>query len=130
MALRGMFVLLMVQAMQAQLLTTASGAAPRGIGQYLFIPLPDHSANIEWASIIHVGIIDARGGFHVKEKIPAIDAIRQPRNMVGGFTSFSKATEVYEFRSGRLILGTMMPDGEFVPKVGSTVIKYEDYRHG
>lgn len=35
----------------------------------------------------------------------------------------------YEFRSGRLIKGELRPGGNFVPDVGSTVIKFEDYRY-
>jgi hypothetical protein len=39
----------------------------------------------------------------------------------------AKTEDVYEFRSGRLIKGTLHDTGNFVPEVGSTVIDFKDY---
>jgi hypothetical protein len=36
----------------------------------------------------------------------------------------------YEFRSERLILGTIAENGEFIPEIGSKVIALKDYRPG
>src|SRR5438132_1206757 len=36
---------------------------------------------------------------------------------------------VYEYRSGRLILGELDREGNFVPDVGSKVINFKDYRY-
>jgi hypothetical protein len=35
--------------------------------------------------------------------------------------------EVYEFRSGRLIKGTLHKTGNFVPELGSTILDFKDY---
>jgi len=36
---------------------------------------------------------------------------------------------IYEFRSGRLILGDMDEAGNFIPRVGEKVIDFKDYRY-
>lgn len=35
--------------------------------------------------------------------------------------------EVYEFRSGRLIKGTLQKTGNFVPELGSRILDFKDY---
>ncbi len=35
--------------------------------------------------------------------------------------------EVYEYRSGRLIKGTLQKTGNFVPELGSTILDFKDY---
>lgn len=39
----------------------------------------------------------------------------------------AKTEEVYEFRSGRLIKGTLHKTGNFVPEIGSTILNFKDY---
>ena len=38
-----------------------------------------------------------------------------------------KAEEVYEYRSGRLIAGTLYDSGNFAPEIGSTILDFKDY---
>ncbi len=37
--------------------------------------------------------------------------------------------KVYEYRSGRLILGVLDSDGYFTPEAGSTIMPFADYRY-
>jgi hypothetical protein len=98
----------------------------------IYVPFPDRPASFQWGGIIHSGVIDARGTFRVREKTPVDKLPRQQINGPPGLPVliFSKPAKVYEFRSGRLVLGVMMPDGEFIPEVGSIVIRIDDYHEG
>jgi hypothetical protein len=42
--------------------------------------------------------------------------------------SYLEQVQVYKFRSGRLIPGTMMPDGEFVPAARGAIIRFEEHK--
>ena len=72
-----------------------------------------------------------RGNFRITDKVPKAQTARKfdDRTETGIFV-FPMPTRLYEYRSGRLILGTMMTDGEFVPEAGAKVIKFEDYKCG
>ena len=39
----------------------------------------------------------------------------------------AKSEEVYEYRSGRLIAGTLYDTGNFAPEIGSTILDFKDY---
>ncbi|HEY1378293.1 MAG TPA: hypothetical protein VGF55_15955 [Gemmataceae bacterium] len=107
-----------------------TSAAPATPLPYVYIPVPDKIARFRWGNEVCVGTLDARGNFHVQEKLPVSELNVPLRKRVKGpIISFPEPQRVYEFRSGRLILGTMMPDGEFIPEAGSKVIKIEDYRY-
>jgi hypothetical protein len=107
-------------------------AAPAPIVEYVFFPEPDQPVCYVWGPWAHIGTMDARGTFHVREKMHALklSANTFSNDFRGPVTSFPEPVRVYEYRSGRLILGTMMPDGTFIPEVGSTVRAFDDYRYG
>jgi hypothetical protein len=102
-------------------------------GTYVYVPRSQREACFQWGEEVHIGTIDARGGFHLRQKVPRAEAFpplgHGPR-IPAPPLAFPRPAKVYEFHSGRLILGTMMPDGEFIPEAGSTVIKIEDYKYG
>jgi len=50
-----------------------------------------------------------------------------PVNWHPGAEKRAETVEVYEFRSGRLIEGTLHKDGNFAPKIGSKVLEQKDY---
>jgi hypothetical protein len=109
-------------------------AAPAPPIEYVFVPVADMPANFDWGGTeIHVGTIDARGNFHLRKKVSKLEVWKARHFDYAegtGSYKFPEPVRVYEFRSGRLILGTMRPDGEFIPEAGSTVRKLEDYKYG
>jgi hypothetical protein len=71
-----------------------------------------------------IGKLDAKGDFRVEFELPGIGS-EPTYTLLNG----ARPLKAYEYRSGRLILGTMMPDGNFVPEVGSTVIDFKDFHY-
>jgi hypothetical protein len=97
-------------------------AAPLQRDEYVFVPVADMPANFDWG-----GRTSTSG-----RSTPAAPSMRErrPNRVKGNILAFPEPVKVYEFRSGRLILGTMRPGGEFVPEAGSTVRPFEDYQYG
>ncbi|HEY1381903.1 MAG TPA: hypothetical protein VGF55_34200 [Gemmataceae bacterium] len=118
-------------AVACALLHPASAAHAPPI-EYVFFPVDGMPINIEWAGVIHVGTLDARGSFHVREKLDRMQTGGpfSGDRVKGAVISFPQPARVYEYRSGRLILGTMMPGSEFIPEAGSKIMRFEDYRYG
>jgi hypothetical protein len=103
-------------------------AAPAPPVEYVFIAVPDQLICHQWKSRKPIGRIDAKGQFNIERQYSAED------DQGGSGTAFvvivhTGRERVYEFRSDRLILGTMMPDGEFIPEAGSTVIEFKDFKY-
>jgi hypothetical protein len=74
--------------------------------------------------------VNATGDYEQTAKLKAgapFSAV-PPHQLVNGAGLTPK--RVYEYRSGRLILGVMTAEGHFLPDVGSTVIKFGDYKYG
>jgi hypothetical protein len=102
--------------------------------EYVFVPDTTRWVMIErWVgkeprTVLLRGKLDAEGNFVQHAKYESIILSCPP-----GCTLINSPGDspkpVYEFRSGRLIKGQLMPDGNFVPDVGSTVIHFQDYRY-
>jgi hypothetical protein len=96
--------------------------------------------------IAEFGHLDAQGEFIPDYSLPIVSrngilgAVRKdptdlhrpwryytvPFDGAWGRTEVDKE-EVYEFRSGRLIKGTLQKTGNFVPELGSTILDFKDY---
>jgi hypothetical protein len=98
-------------------------------GQYVFVSIPDRRVSYEWGGVVHIAVIGARGSFRVEKELSLLEALGSRRSPIGDVMGFPKPVKAYEYRSGRLILGTFT-NGEFVPEAGSTVKKFEDYKYG
>ena len=100
---------------------------------YVFVPNTDHEyglvrnvAGVKW---LLIGKFDPAGNF--------LDSERQNRNEIWFAGSravdlrncFGTVKQVYEFRSGVLIPGTILLDGNFVPEVGGNIIRFSDYKY-
>jgi uncharacterized protein (TIGR03067 family) len=95
--------------------------------EYVFVEDTDRWVGI-WKGDVHlVGKLDANGDFTQTYRFEFGAA------MSASFTLINhpgpKAKNVYEFRSGRLIKGDLMTEGNFVPETGSSIVKFEDYKY-
>jgi hypothetical protein len=95
--------------------------------RYIFVQDTNRTIGIYRGGFVLVGKFDARGNF-----IQRLLYAREATPDLGDATiiRFTEPAKVYEFRSGRLIKGDMLPSGAFVPEVGSKVIPFEDYIPG
>jgi hypothetical protein len=95
--------------------------------EYVFIPDTDRYVAYAWGRRVVMGKLDARRNLRVTHEGTPPDYGHRPAVLI---IRFDAPTRVYEFRSGRLVLGKMMPDGNFVPEIGSAVTRFDDYRYG
>lgn len=96
--------------------------------EYVFVPNTDRRVGIIRGNLRLCGHLDTAGNFRelfrLKHGQPTSGgAWSETINWAGG------SRPVYEYRSGLLIKGEIHEDGNFVPEVGSTVIRLEDYRY-
>jgi hypothetical protein len=114
-------------------LTTVAGrqalGAPVPPTEYVFIPDTERLVAIARGGVEAVGKLDAEGNFMQHF------TVERGRPFSGPYyhlltPSDQKPRKVYEYRSGRLIKGEQDEKGNFVPEVGSTVTKFEDYKYG
>ena len=105
---------------------TSTGQAPTK-DDYEFVPDTDRKFAFYRNGFLMVGKLDARGNF-IQENRYGSDSVPE----ILGCTPVrcQESTKVYEFRSGRLIKGEMLPTGVFVPEGGSKVTSFSDYRYG
>jgi hypothetical protein len=94
--------------------------------EYVFIPDTDRYVAYTWGRLVVMGKLDARGNLRVTHEGAPPDVGHHPAVVI---MRYDVPTRAYEFRSGRLILGEMQPDGNFVPEAGATVMRFEDYRY-
>lgn len=86
--------------------------------------------------LLYLGHLDAKGNFvedrqHPPRKPNAVPFSIPPFRVINYPTFWPPANgkePVFEYRSGALIKGHLYTDGNFVPEVGSRVIRFEDYR--
>jgi hypothetical protein len=108
---------------------TTSGQAPAPQDEYVFTPDTDRWVGVFRKKWLLIGKLDAEGTFISHEKHNKGAGLSQvPRFTIINYF-FQRPKTVYELRSGRLIKGEMTPIGDFVPEVGSAVIKFEDYKY-
>jgi hypothetical protein len=83
--------------------------------------------------MMYIGYLDAAGNFYPDADYPRGWPARR-----GGNFPIARVTNgpfvlpedrVYEFRSGRLILGVLKENGDFIPDLGAKVIPFKDYRY-
>ncbi len=102
-----------------------SSGAPVPQDEYDFVPIAERTFRFLRSGELLLVTVDAQGDVARTETFPAT-SISLPRHEL---IVYLKPTRAYEYRSGRLILGTMMPDGRFVPDVGAKIIHFNDYRY-
>jgi uncharacterized protein (TIGR03067 family) len=93
----------------------------------VFVKDTDRWVGIRKGTATLVGKLDEHGDF------TQVYRFEKMYSMAPSFSFINfpgpKAKRVYEFRSGRLIKGDLMMEGNFVPEAGSTVLKFEDYQY-
>jgi hypothetical protein len=116
-------------AIAASCIAAAVWAAPVPEENYVFVP------NIErWVSITRhgsrlFGKLDDAGNFVQEFKRSASKGGSEPESVQLNTNYQGTPQTVYEYRSGRLIKGELTPQGDFVPELGSKVIRFEDYKY-
>jgi hypothetical protein len=105
---------------------TSTGQTPTK-DRYEFVPDTDRNFAFYRNGFVMVGKLDARGNFIQENRYPSHAT---PDALPCKPVRYAESTKVYEFRSGRLIKGEMLPTGVFVPEGGSRVTSFSDYRFG
>jgi hypothetical protein len=82
-----------------------------------------------WVVVPHgksdsLGKLDKEGNFHPDPRWINVREGSYPSHAVLNFPS----GKAYEYRSGRLVLGELDEEGNFIPKLYSKVIDFKDYR--
>lgn len=97
--------------------------------QYQFVPNVDIPFLLILRGEIIFGRLDAEGVFHQVARYGPSAMNYQQHG--GIFLNSNKLAGriVYEYRSNALIPGTFNREGYFVPEVGGTTIRFQDYRY-
>jgi len=77
-----------------------------------------------------LGKLDPAGNFLLESKRPTTSGGSGPPRVLLNKNYQWRPQAVYEYRSGRLIKGELTPEGDFLPEVGSKVIRFEEYKFG
>jgi len=108
-------------------LLSSAGAAPVGTDDYVFVEDLTRWVFVVRGSWYLSGSLDMNGSFLEEgERIPRGSPHSGPIHILNDFAS---PTKVYEFRSGRLIVGEIQLDGSFVPEAGSKVMMFKDFKY-
>src|SRR5258708_4917779 len=94
---------------------------------YVFVKDTERWVGILRGKIRLVGKLDANGDFTQTYRLKGPSSMMPPYSLIN-FPG-PKPKKVYEFRSGRLIIGELTTEGNFVPEVDSTILKFEDYKY-
>jgi hypothetical protein len=120
-----------LQATAVLILVVVGGGlgAPVPPDEYVFVPYRPLIALMRDGAY-DFGRFDERGNFVAEKRVHVKDLDRE----IGWRVAYAiwyvpKPNEVYEFRSERLIKGTLEKDFNFVPHVGATVIHFKDYKY-
>jgi hypothetical protein len=119
---------LLFGAMCAAPLWPPSRGAPAPRDEYVFVPNTGRLVWISRGELDLIGRLDTDGNFLQEWQFARQATGSRPAADLINFPGLQPRA-VYEFRSGRLIKGQLMPNGNFVPEAGSKVMKFEDYRY-
>lgn len=95
-----------------------------GGADYEFVPDTNRLIVLERGGFTLQGTFDAAGNFTEVRRFPLGASLSGPFHDV----RFGGARRVYEYRSGRLVRGELDAEGNFVPEIGSQVVRFQDYR--
>ena len=117
---------------QIAILTQFLVMDPRGSKEpeYTFVPDTTRYVTVVRGNTRSIGLLDANGNF-----IPDRRWLHVPNNRglsaVPATTFINRPARdpVYEYRSGRLVLGALDEQGNFLPKTGSKVIPFSEYHY-
>ncbi len=83
---------------------------------------------------IYLGHLDERGNFVPLPFRKPIDFRKggsgPDYTVINAIYVETKTEQVYEYRSGVLVKGTMDEKGNFIPEIGSAMLLFKDYRYG
>jgi uncharacterized protein (TIGR03067 family) len=95
--------------------------------EYVFVRDTDRWVGLVKGQVELVGKLDGKGDFTQVYRFERMHSMGPAYGLIN-FPG-PKAKKVYEFRSGRLIKGELMMEGNFVPEADSTIVKFEDYKY-
>jgi len=115
---------------------SVAGAAPVR-DDYVYVEDLDRHYVLRVGDKRHLGQLDRAGNF-IPHRVNATDGdlafsgypyqyLNFPMSKNG--SKLADGVGAYEFRSGRLIPGKMMPDGNFIPDADGRIIRFEVYKH-
>ena len=108
----------------------ATPSGPQG-SHYRFAPDTNRWVGIKRnATGGAIGKLDSAGNF-TPDRLYLDVNVTGPLSNVPPFTVINRpAARAYEYRSGRLIPGSIDEDGNFIPKLGGKIISFKEYRYG
>ncbi len=96
---------------------------------YKFVPETARYVALKRGDTYSIGKLDQAGNFLPDPRwLDVRGDLSAGVPFVEGLTIKANVT-IYEYRSGRLILGKFDEKGNFIPKLGSKVIDFKDYRY-
>jgi hypothetical protein len=107
---------------------------------YSRVPEPPWFAHVQ-GKRMELGHLDDAGDFVPEYNLPPFPLVQPWRVVYSGLTGAPNLSyynlpkggekeDVYEYRSGRLLKGTLLKSGTFVPELGSEVLDFKDYQPG
>ena len=116
----------------------AFAAAGKHPVEYQFVPDTDRLVGICRNKSLLVGRLDADGEFHQTRRLEPLggDGLEELGLILytgPGFDDINLGSttprQVYEFRSGMLIPGTIREKGQFVPEEGGQIVSFKTYQY-
>jgi hypothetical protein len=96
--------------------------------KYVYLQNLDQWVDMISGDFLLLGKLDAQGNFHVQRRfIRGSARSRVPTSTVINGQTHGK--KIYEFRSGRLVIGEIVDDGRFIPDLDSKIIDIKDYKY-
>jgi hypothetical protein len=108
-----------------------TGPVPPASDEYVFVSDVERPVGLRRGDLILKGRLDPAGNFVQTESGSLTmggSAVRVYK-VINLSPPGGPPKRVYEFRSGRLIKGEISATGDFVPEVGSKIIKFEEYKY-
>ena len=102
----------------------------------IYVPCPDELVYFVRDTGLYVGKLEPSGDFEQRERMQfpvddkTLGIVHSWRNELPRLLNpmLGPQSQVYEFRSGLLIPGTLTIQGRFVPALGGTITRFEDYQ--
>jgi hypothetical protein len=100
-------------------------------GGYEFVEDTDRWVAMIQGKTQSIGKLDREGNFIADALFVQLERQDKPRSTDPDYLLLNAPAQegVYEFRSGRLILGDLDEDGNFVPRPARSVVDFKDYHY-
>lgn len=102
------------------------------VSDYVYVANVEDLVSFQRGGVEYIGHLDANGDFVPSASYPPRPVGRPGSGPLVRLTNFARkypSEDVYEYRAGRLIQGSLSWDGTFTPDVSSAVIPVSQYKY-